>query len=415
MTQLLNNPEFKAAVKKLGFIFIAGVAVILALCAFFLDQTNEDLVHQNEALAGRLMQSHPGFEQEIAGAMTKPASEEAAAQGREMLRKYGYGLSLPFYEQPALSQSFLPVFLTAAAWTLLIFASVLLLLRGEYKKIYRNIQQVTKSAEKVVEGETTLLMDKGEGDFSKLGHSFNRMAERVKAGTEREKLEKQFLKNAISDISHQIRTPLSSVMMFNELMLDNPAMDVAVRGDFLQKIHSQLVRIQWLVESLLKMAMLESGTILFAKTNCNALELLEKSVAAVSVLAREKGVEIGIDAREDAAIFCDERWTAEACINIIKNAVEHTPPGGAVCLSCAVTTLFTRILIKDNGEGISGKDLPHIFERFYRGGQAPDTKSVGVGLSLSKLIVEGQGGIISVRSEPQQGSEFELVFMHGLR
>jgi len=415
MEIFLNNGEFKTAVKKLGLVFLFGLALIILLCVVFLGVLNTGIARGNESIAGEILKNHPELEGEMAKAVTQGYSEESALAGAAILQKYGYGEGMPLYSQPLLQTGFTPVLLCAFGFILVLFIVCFIVLRTEYGKIYKKLQAVTQSAEKVVEGDIVTLSEEGEGDFYKLGHSFNRMAETVNASMQSAAAEKQFLRNAIADISHQIKTPLSSILVFNELMLSDEAMDEGTREDFLAKSRSQLMRIQWLVESLLKMAMLESGTINFQKKKVNIRDVLEKSVLPVQALSQVKGVSIRILAGNDAHMICDDKWTVEACTNIVKNAVEHSKPGGAVEVSAESTGLFTKIRIKDNGGGIAEKDLPHIFERFYRGGQTPGAESVGVGLSLSKLIVEGQGGLLFARSEPGKGSVFEIALLHGLK
>jgi signal transduction histidine kinase len=410
----LNNGEFRTAVGKLGFVFIFGLALLILLSVFFLGVVNTGVTRESESMAGLVLKNHPELEAEIVKAVTQGYSGESAAAGAAALQKYGYGEALGLFDQPSLKLGLEPVFLGIAGFMLVLFTASFFTLRAEYKKIYRKIQTVTGSADKVVEGDIATLNDEGEGDFCKLGHSFNRMAETVRASMRSSAAEKQFLRNAIADISHQIKTPLSSVLVFNELMLSDDAMEEKTRGDFLLKTRSQLLRIQWLVESLLKMAMLESGTIGFQKKKANIREILEKAVLPIRALSMSKGVAIRAEAPDgDAAAICDDKWTVEAIANIVKNAVEHTPPGGEVKVTAESTGLFAKIRIADNGEGIAEKDLPHIFERFYRGGGTPGAESVGVGLSLSRLIVEGQGGLISVRSEVGKGTEFEIALLHG--
>lgn len=407
---IFNNSEFKTTVRKLGFVFLIGFLVLCLLCFLFLMQLNNGILRHDQIVTGVMLNNHPEAEFEIMSAFKNGSYESYQNSGAEVLKKYGYSLNMPYDNQPVLKGTFGAMVLYGLIFFVLFAAAVFYFLYRNYIALYGKVRFVANLSDNVVEGKFEYLAEQAEGDFAKLAHSFNRMAERVKAGFEKEKSEKEFLKNAVSDISHQIRMPLSSIMVFNELILETRDMEEDVRTDFINKNQTQLKRIQWLVESLLKMAMMESKSFAFEQNNVFVIDILEKSSAALYGIAKERGIILTVDSPENTVLCCDERWTVEACVNMIKNALEHTKAQGQVRVYSEISPLFVKIIIKDNGEGIDKRDMPHIFERFYKGGQSLGAGSVGIGLSLSKLIIEGQGGFINARSEKGKGTEFEIVF-----
>ena len=228
----------------------------------------------------------------------------------------------------------------------------------------------------------------------------------------REKIEKAIkariqLKDSISDISHQLKTPLTSVT----LMLDNLNDDLPLqlRRKFMRDIKTQTNHISFLIRSLLTLSRLDADVIDFHKEAIPLKPLLDSCISHTEIMAELRGVTVCVIADEKCSALCDKKWTVEAITNIVKNCIEHTPSGGNVCITAQENKLYTRITVRDSGCGISREDLPHIFDRFYRAKNS-DENSVGIGLSLTKAIIEKQGGYISAVSGQGEGSEFVIRF-----
>lgn len=217
---------------------------------------------------------------------------------------------------------------------------------------------------------------------------------------------KRQLADLLSDISHQIKTPLASVTIMTDL-LKKPDLPEEKREEFTDKIESQVNRITWLIRNLLTLSQLDADMLRLKKEEVMVRELLLKSCQPFEILAELKEVELHIAAEGAMRIICDERWTEEAISNIVKNCIEHTPPGGWVKLTADQNNFSTNIMIRDNGEGISKEHLPHIFERFYKGG-SHSQDSVGIGLAMSKQIIMKQNGTVNVKSETGRGTEFHI-------
>lgn len=220
---------------------------------------------------------------------------------------------------------------------------------------------------------------------------------------------KENLKNSLSDISHQLKTPLTSIIIMVDNILDNENMPNELRREFLQDIRRETNGISFLVKSLLVLSRLDADTIEF-KTKINSVDkIISECTQRTSVLADLKNVNVCASINNKISLACDFKWICEAITNIIKNCIEHTQNGGTVEITTEDNKLYTQISISDNGCGIAAKDLPHIFERFYKGKNSSD-ESIGIGLSLSKTIIEKSGGTISVNSAEDKGSKFDIKF-----
>lgn len=218
--------------------------------------------------------------------------------------------------------------------------------------------------------------------------------------------EKEYLAGMLSDISHQIKTPLSSITIMTDL-LRSGEMDEEKREEFTDKIDSQVRRITWLIRNLLTLSQLDANMLKLKKEEVSVQKLLWDACQPFEIMAELKETELTLSVPEEMKVMCDGHWTREAVSNIIKNCLEHTPSGGRVLVCAEQNNFSTTITVKDNGEGIPGEQLPHIFERFYKGAGA-SKDSVGIGLAMSKQIILRQNGNISVESEAGKGTRFRI-------
>lgn len=416
MNSFFKNPEIKRAVLKLLVLQIIFSILIFIFIQSETVKLNKAIVNQNQVLVGKILSKHPELEKDIIGNVTRKASESDIRKGQDVLKQYGYSEDMAVTSEPVLKDFYGNFQLNILVFAGIYFIPLMLFILNEYRAVFSKIRSLSLAAEKVVEEDFNIVLpDDREGEFGILGHNFNIMASRLKQSLDKLKEEKVFLKNIISDISHQLKTPLSSLIMFNELMLENKNMEEQQRVEFLQKIKSQLNRMEWLILNLLKMARLEAGAIDFKKEHIPLIKPINKAINALRDKAEEKGQSLMLkETTGDICFTGDEDWTAEAVINIVKNCIEYTKEGGEIVIELSETPLFSRVIIKDNGEGIDNKDLPHIFERFYKGSNSIKVESVGIGLALTKLIIEGQGGTISVYSKKGKGTKFEVTFLKGV-
>ncbi|MEK5395498.1 HAMP domain-containing sensor histidine kinase [Paenibacillus sp. FSL K6-2859] len=414
MNEFVRNPEWKSIVVK-----VIIMQVMLAVLMFFfmshqVDQINKAVVNQNAALIGFVLKQVPQLENEIIPFITQGAKENEILEGKRILAQYAYKEDMSERDQPVLANNALP--LITASQVLLLSIPFLLLLLWEYRKIFSKIRTISFAAELVVEHHfDKQLPENDEGDFGALGRNFNAMAERLHNSLGQLKQEKTFLRNLLSDISHQLKTPLASLIVFNENLLNDPHMKKEMRMKFLERSRQQLERMEWLIISLLKLARVEAGAIKFRRERILVREVIDHAVHSLRILSEGRTQKIRIYGDQQMYVWADEEWLTEAFINLIKNALEHSPTESKIDITLEENSLFKTIHIQDHGEGISPEDLPHIFERFYRGGSTTKSQSIGIGLSLSKSIIEEQGGIITVASEPGQGAKFRISFNKGDR
>lgn len=410
---MLKNTEYKSTIIKIIiFQTVLSLTIFLALNSE-INNINKKIIEQNTALIGKILNTNPELEAEIINIITKENTREDIMNGENALKNYGYHVDMNKRVQPLLKETTPNIEIKISLFVLLSLIPLIILIRSEYKKVYGKVRQISYAAERVVEGDFSIVLkEEGEGDFNILNHSFNQMADRLKNSIEILKKERIFLKDTISDISHQLKTPLSSLIMLNDLILQDENMEEEVQRDFLKKTSIQLERMEWLIVNLLKIARIEAGAILFKKDKIKAIEPIKIALSTLSMNIEEKNQEVKIHGNLESSFYGDKDWTAEAIINIIKNSIEHSEDGGVIEIFLDETPLFTNIIIKDYGEGINKKDIPHIFERFYKVSSEVKPDSIGIGLNLSKLIVESQDGTISVKSEKGEGTEFVVTFLN---
>ncbi len=247
-----------------------------------------------------------------------------------------------------------------------------------------------------------------EGTFYRLFSLTDSLARALMAGREQEAQSRDFLKRMISDISHQLKTPLAAASMYNEIICSHTG-DAEIVREFTKKTASSLERMEELIGMLLKLARLDAGSIRFEKKICQARILAEQAVCELRVRAEREKKALEIQ-QGGQTLLCDDAWSTQALQNLVKNALDHTQPGGRIRISWEKTPLMFCILVTDDGEGIGPEEIYHIFKRFYRGRKSSRGSGIGLGLPLARSIMEGQGGSVGVRSVPGTETVFFLSF-----
>lgn len=253
-------------------------------------------------------------------------------------------------------------------------------------------------------GEVMDIRDNEEGELSILKNDLYKVTRTLKEQSLQLQEDKVFLADTLSNISHQLKTPLTSMMLMNDVMLDEN-LPSDKKQQFMQMTHHQLERMQWLVSSLLTLSKIDANAIIFKEEKINAKELIEMAVESQLIPMEIKHQQLSIECDEHCYIKGDMKWLSEALLNIIKNCVEHAQESGTIKIKCMSTPLFVNLVIQDNGEGISKEDLPHIFERFYKGKQT-NKDSVGIGLAMAKALINHNHGKIEVTSDKKHGTTF---------
>ena len=249
-----------------------------------------------------------------------------------------------------------------------------------------------------------------EGELYRLFHEVNSLAAILNAHADNEKNAKKFLRNTISDISHQLKTPLAALNIYHGLIQDE-AKELSTIQEFSRLSEEELDRIETLVQNLLKITKLDAGAVILEKSLENVSEIVGEVKKHFLFRARGEGKEISLCGSEEITLLCDRSWIAEAISNVVKNALDHTGRGGWIHIEWQSFASMVQIIIKDNGSGIHPEDLHHIFKRFYRSRFSKDKQGIGLGLSLSKVIVEAHNGTIEVKSMLGMGTSFIMNFL----
>ncbi|MFN7251855.1 MAG: sensor histidine kinase [Anaerobacillus sp.] len=274
---------------------------------------------------------------------------------------------------------------------------------------YRDIDRLSSYLRQISSGDFTLdVRDNREGELSILKNEIYKVTLKLSEHSDLLQKDKIKLTNAISDISHQLKTPITSMVVMSDL-LNDARLTEDKRSEFNRNIRVQLERIEWLVASLLKLSKIDAGTIQFKKDKVLVKDLIQKAVHPLLIPIDIKEQTLELEGNETVSFVGDLNWTSEALINIIKNCLEHTPNKGTIRIHFSENSLFTEVVIKDNGKGIAKEDLPYIFKRFYKGKNANE-ESVGIGLAMAHSIITSQNGTIQVDSMSGQGTTFQLKF-----
>ncbi len=274
---------------------------------------------------------------------------------------------------------------------------------------YKRISGLSREIDRILHGSTVLKLDEYvEGELAILGSEVYKMTVRLREHADILKKDKQYLADSLADISHQIRTPLTSMNLIASLFQDEELPEER-RTSLVQEMLKLLSRIEWLIATLLKISRLDAGTVQFKKENVPVANLLKKAIEPIAITMELMDQQIQINMGGSEAFRGDPEWSVEAVLNILKNCMEHAPAGGKIQINVSENAVFTELIIKDNGFGIDKNDLPHLFERYYRGKNAKD-KSIGIGLALARMIITEQNGTIKVENGKERGAVFTIRF-----
>jgi signal transduction histidine kinase len=281
----------------------------------------------------------------------------------------------------------------------------------DYLAEYRQKQTIHKMCEdidKVLHGNYHIILsDYSEGNLSVLQNEIHKMTIRMNEQTQRLKQEKTYLSDSLADISHQLKTPLTSMNIILSFLMQEEV-SKEKRFELSGKLNTSMRHIEWLISTLLKLSQFDAGTVQFQKREIKVKGLIEKCYEMLAVPMELKNQQFQCNICEEVYVG-DFAWSLEALENIIKNCMEHTPDGGVICVKAEENPLYTQVIVEDNGTGISKEDLPYIFQRFYKGKNA-DSSSVGIGLSLAAMIIKRQNGTIAVKMRKEGGTQFTIKF-----
>lgn len=404
----LSNVEVKGFIRNYLILFIITIGLSIGISFVSINIIKNKVVENNQAIIGSIVAVNPSFEKEIINIITQGKSTKNLNLGKDILNKYNYNKNISLNNEPIIKSSLPKIIRLNALFIVVIFLVIILMVMVYFKNFYNDIKDMTDYVYHSSEGRDFEMKKRNqEGQIGLLKTELLKMTNILKEKVDLLNKEKVFLNDTISDISHQLKTPMTSLIILNDLMYGDISKET--KHEFLNKIKSQLTRMEWLIKSMLKLSKIEAKVIDFNKEKVNVKELITRAIQPSLILIELKNINLSINGEEDVTYIGDINWSTEALVNVIKNCVEHTPTGGNLDIKYEQNPLYLEIIIKDDGEGIDKKDLPHIFKRFYKGKSNSKEDSVGIGLAMAKSIIESQNGDIYVKSEKNKGTEFHIV------
>lgn len=425
------NPELKKSSMVLMIAIIIFIAIVNIGITFSFNSIKNQYIDGRAAMVATVIEKYPSMEVDLIEAAFKVPVKEEIETGERILKKYGYNDNLNIIYLNGINEAFkssrfILILIGITFGALLMFLNYL-----QYSGIYSRVRNLTKASKEILEENYDVnIYEEKEGDFAKLSYGFKNMRQVLQSQMIDLKKEKEFLVNILSDISHQLKTPLSALIVYNDI-LSKKGISEDNREKFLDSSKVQLNRMDWLIKSMLKLAKVDAKAIDFNIKQNSLINTIYEVIDNLAVMAAESKVNISFKNSIYEGDFAsnksladktnkkvnkkfmfnyDEQWLGEALTNILKNGIEHSE-GGEIYIHLEENPINTKIIIRDNGEGINEKDFPNIFKRFYKGRKSD---SVGIGLSLSKSIIEAQGGYIEVRSNVGVGTEFKVVLMRNI-
>ena len=382
------------------------VGMVFFLASKSVNFIERQQIRRNAEIIGLIAEKYPDAQSEVIK-LFQSEHLSTSELGEEIFQKYGMdfasGNIVGNYREAQLY--IVSIFLVLIA--LFCFA-VFFIFYFYLKRMDNSLINISEYINRLLNKDYALdIIDNDEGTLSSLKNDIYKVTVMMKEQNELLKQDKMLLANNLADISHQLKTPLTSMLLMSDL-LDSDELTKEERKEFLRVIKSQLKRIEWLVSSLLKLSKLDAKTIEFKKDQIHAHDLLRKAIEPVYMMIETKDQQYLVSG-DNPLIETDVNWTCEAFVNILKNCSEHTPQGGILKAEVFDTVMYTEFVLSDNGVGIDAKDLPFIFDRVYRCSTV-SKESVGIGLAMAYSIITGQDGTISVQSVLNQGTSFSIRF-----
>lgn len=406
--RILSNPEIKKYNISIIALFLITIILSIFVNTLNLNIIKADVIQNNQAIVGNIVSKYPELEKDIVSVITQAKNKENTDLGAKVLQKYNYDSSTNLSQEPIVQNNIYKMLKINILFITFVFLCLITISFYFFIKIYRDIKDMTDYVYHSSEGREYEMKNKNqEGQIGLLKTEIMKMTTVLKEKVALLHSEKIFLNDTISDISHQLKTPMTSLMLLTDLMYND--LDKEKKIEFLDRTNAQLSRMDWLIKSMLKLSKLEAKVIDFKTEKVNINELIRRSISPLSVPMELKNISLNINGNKEASYIGDIEWSSEALGNIIKNCIEHTKEGGNLDISYEENPIYSEIVIKDNGEGIDKEDIPNIFKRFYKGKNSK-SDSVGIGLAMAKSIIESQNGDIYVKSEKNKGTEFHITF-----
>lgn len=399
--------------KKVTIPIIVLSIIMIVISSMILknkEQEYQKIVNESIAeIVGKIKEEYPNVkEEEIIKILNK--SNEGKSEGQKVLQKYGIDIK----ENPAIEamenqeQEIMIINVVSIGVSVIL---LLIIVNIYYHSRNQKIQEIIKYIEAINNKNYDLkIAENTEDDLSNFRNELYKIAIMLKEQASQSINDKKALQTSLEDISHQLKTPLTSISIMLDNIRENPNMDEHTRQEFIYEISRQINWINWLVISLLKLSKLDSNTAVFVQKEIKVEDLINNVVKNLAIPIDIKQQNVIVNGSSDVMFVGDYNWQLEALTNIVKNCIEHTVENKNIYINWEENNFYTKIVIKDEGVGIDKKDVKHIFERFYKGKNSSEN-SVGIGLALAKSIIEKDNGYIICVSELGRGTTFEIKYM----
>lgn len=401
-----NKIELKKCLLRICAVILIFLVLAAVLHKWEYQQYNRNYNQKLNQVLSEVKTQYPEVSEAELMKILNSSQEQSA--NTDLVQKYGIDLKKDTLILA--NDFFFKSFLVLNVGVSLVLAIFILALFLKYnQKKDRELAQITRYIEEINQKNYRLeIDDMSEDELSMLKTEIGKITVMLKESAEQSQQDKNNLKQSLSDISHQLKTPLTSISIILDNLIDDPEMEPEVRADFVRTIKREITNINFLVQSLLKLSKLDSETVTFMKEEVHLEKIVRAAMDNVSTLCDLRNVGLEFSGAEQDLIQCDFRWQVEAITNVLKNAVEHSYENSMVKIQILSNQAYAAVSIRDYGSGIDEEDMKHLFERFYHGKNA-SKDSVGIGLSLAKAIVESDGGYIGVEAS-EIGSRFTVKY-----
>ncbi|XTR38321.1 sensor histidine kinase [Paraclostridium tenue] len=408
MIELLKREPI---IRRIFLIAIIGVILIFGAFSIFQYKNLKNIYLEqqniNKRIVGKLVNKYPQSESDIVKSVYSE-SEEYENIGQKILKKYGYDENYNMIRNINFQQHLKYFLVNNLIVFVVVIILIMLILSNLMKYVFSKLKIISKNIEDIIHNKYEIEDDfKEEGVLNIIHSDLNKLSRSLNLKIKNINKEKESIKELVTDISHQLKTPLASLNLYNSLLLEEE-LDEEDRIEFLTTNKMSINKLHNLIDSLVNISRLEASMISIKKEDKSIKQTLTKAIDSVKAKANLKNIKISVTDFEDKTIPHDSKWTEESIFNILENGVKYTHDNGKIEVSLQETINFIRIDIKDNGIGIDKSEFNNIFKRFYRSEKVEEVEGSGVGLYLSRKIIESQGGNIIVSSKIGRGSKFSL-------
>ncbi len=403
---LLKNKETKILFLIFLIIIITFTTILTISTKKQIEQNKNSVNNVIASIVGVIKNEYPNInDEEIIHILD---STDKTSEGKELLKKYG--IEKDAYSVISMKNQEKDIIITNGI--ILITANLLFVLTFIVYLKYRQvkIEKLTKYIQKLSNKDYSLdIEENSEGELNSLKNELYKITVMLKETAEIAVASKEALSKSVSDISHQLKTPLTSILILLDNLNESENMDNDTRKDFLREISKQIKDMNFLVIALLQLSRLDAGVVEFLNEEINLSIMINEIKNNLEIMSEVKNVELDIKGKKDVYINGDYNWNKEAIQNIVKNAIEHA--SSKVTIDITENDVYCKLEITDDGGGINEDDIKHIFERFYKASNSSENSIIGIGLSLAKEIIEKQNGYITVESKIGMGSKFIIKYM----